>query len=115
MSFPGAFSQILTNLMMNSIIHGFENSEGGLITIDVSLNDQLLRIDYSDNGKGISNEHVSKIFDPFFTTNRNKGGSGLGLNIVYNIVTSQLNGKIHCTSELEKGTKFTIEINLEAE
>lgn len=114
-SFPGAFSQILTNLMMNSIIHGFENSEGGLIAIDVSLNDQLLRIDYSDNGKGISNEHVSKIFDPFFTTNRNKGGSGLGLNIVYNIVTSQLNGKIHCTSELEKGTKFTIEINLEAE
>lgn len=114
-SFPGAFSQILTNLMMNSIIHGFEDSEGGQIKIDVALNEQVLTIIYTDNGKGISDEHVTKIFDPFFTTNRNKGGSGLGLNIVYNIITSQLNGRIHCFSELDKGTKFVIEINLEAE
>ncbi len=111
-SYPGAFSQILTNLIMNSLIHGFDGIEKGHIKIIASLNQNDLILEFEDDGVGISKENVARIFDPFFTTNRKKGGSGLGLNIVYNIVTGKLNGKITCESELGKTTKFVIRIPL---
>lgn len=111
-SFPGAFSQILTNLVMNSIIHGFEGRKNGNINIELSLEEEVLKLTYRDDGKGIDEAHLSKVFDPFFTTNRSRGGSGLGLNIVYNIVTSQLGGRIKCESTLGEGTCFEIEMDL---
>ncbi len=111
-SYSGAFAQVMVNLIMNSLIHGFKDKKDGVIKIDISkINDKLL-IAYSDNGCGISEENLQKIFDPFFTTNRNSGGSGLGLNVVYNLITGPLNGKIACESVVGQGTTFKIIINL---
>ena len=106
-SYPGAFSQVLTNLIMNSIIHGYEKNEKGLLSIIVKKIENEITIIYKDDGVGIPKENINKIFDPFFTTNRENGGSGLGLNIIYNIITTKLNGKIKYTSE-GKGVEFTI-------
>ena len=93
-SYPGAFSQIITNLVMNSLIHGFDEDDKGQINIDVSKMKNEIKIIYSDDGKGIDSKNRKKIFEPFFTTSRNKGSSGLGLYLVYNIVISKLHGKI---------------------
>lgn len=111
-SYPGVFSQILTNFLMNSFIHGFKNSNEGQVSILVSNNIETdsLCIDYRDNGKGIKREHLEHIFDPFFTTNRANGGSGLGLYIVYNLVTQKLGGSIQCSSVVGEGTAFKIVI-----
>lgn len=111
-SYPGAFSQILTNMIMNSLIHGFEGVDKGHIRIRATREAEDLILEYEDDGVGISKENKVRIFDPFFTTNRKRGGSGLGLNIVYNIVTGKLNGKISCESEQGIGTKFIIRIPL---
>ncbi|MBI6872617.1 sensor histidine kinase [Clostridium aciditolerans] len=111
-SYSGAFSQVIVNLIMNSLIHGFKDKKDGTIKIDINKNDDKLSILYSDNGCGISGENIQKIFDPFFTTNRNKGGSGLGLNVVYNLITGPLNGKIVCESVVGQGTTFKINISL---
>lgn len=102
---PGNFSQIVTNFILNSIVHGFNDSRG-IMTIDVETVEEELIMIYKDNGSGIDQENINKIFDPFFTTNRKKGGSGLGLNIVYNIVSVQFGGTISVESD-ENGTKFT--------
>ena len=118
-SYPGAYSQIFTNLIMNSLIHGFREKEAGEIHIRVipaasdSGKKKLLRIEYQDNGAGISKENLKHIFDPFFTTARgtdSKSGSGLGLNILYNLVTTKLGGTVKCKSDPGKGVLFMIEI-----
>jgi len=109
-SYPGPFSQIITNLVMNSMIHGFKNIDSGIITININVNENELILNYTDNGKGIKTENLQKIYDPFFTTNRNHGGSGLGLNIIYNIITSTLQGKIRCNSKEGEGVEFIIKI-----
>lgn len=109
-SFPGAFSQIFTNLIMNSIIHGFNPSDTGLILISAKLEEDTLVIDYKDSGKGISADISQKIFDPFFTTNRDTGGSGLGTHIIYNLVTQALNGSIELDNSAEQGAHFIIMI-----
>ena len=106
-SYPGAISQIITNLIMNSIIHGYEKDEKGVLNINIILQNNQLMLIYKDDGKGIPEENLVKIFEPFFTTNREKGGSGLGLNIIYNIVTNKLNGKIKCVNN-NKGVEFII-------
>lgn len=109
--FPGALDQILTNLMMNSYVHAFDDGKReGQIYIETRLiKDSKLRIVYSDTGKGMNQEALNNIFEPFFTTRRGKGGTGLGMYICYNLITSQLSGTIICQSELGKGTVFTIE------
>ncbi|MGL1891459.1 MAG: HAMP domain-containing histidine kinase [Spirochaetaceae bacterium] len=107
-TYPGALAQILTNLLINSLVHGFEEIENGKIIIEIEKLDESAVIHYKDSGKGISHENITKIFDPFFTTKRGMGGSGLGMNIAYNLVTQTLNGSINCTSKLGEGTKFTI-------
>lgn len=107
-SFPGVFSQIFSNLIMNSIIHGFEDRTNGKIVIEIRREHDGLYITYRDNGKGIPSEYLAKIYDAFFTTNKHNGGSGLGMNIVYNLVTHKLKGKITCESEVGKGTQFFI-------
>ena len=113
-SYPGLFSQIVNNLIMNSLIHGFKNRPEGQININVRLADgeecKSLIIRYSDNGAGMSEDVVQNIFEPFFTTNRQSGGTGLGLHIVFNLVTHKLNGTIRCESTLGQGTTFFIEI-----
>jgi signal transduction histidine kinase len=112
-SFPGAFSQIITNLVMNSLVHAFDENQEGAIIFDIEKKDKNIIFTYSDNGKGIKEDIVSKIFDPFFTTKRGKGGTGLGLNIVYNIVTQTLLGTIECKSKENLGTIFKITFPVE--
>ena len=107
-SYPGSISQILTNFVMNSLIHGFKDIEKGDINICVKQENNNIKFIYKDNGVGMSEVNLKKIFDPFFTTNREGGGSGLGLNIVYNIVTNGLNGNIKVESKSNEGIKFTI-------
>ncbi|MBF0473181.1 MAG: sensor histidine kinase [Nitrospirae bacterium] len=107
---PGALSQIITNLIMNSLIHAFdEEDKGHIIILCEKINDIIL-LKYSDNGKGISEKHLHKIFDPFFTTKRGSGGTGLGLNIVFNLVNQNLNGTIRCESIIGKGATFILEL-----
>ncbi|MDD4600896.1 Adaptive-response sensory-kinase SasA [bioreactor metagenome] len=107
-SYPGDFSHIITNLIINSLIHAFPAGTKGTITIDVSIISDKLTLIYHDDGVGIPHHHLSKIFEPFFTTRRGQGGTGLGLNIIYNIVTQNLKGSIICTSQQGKGVTFTI-------
>ncbi len=109
-SYPGLFAQIITNLIINSYIHGFKDTKSGNIVLDILFKDEELTLVYQDNGCGISKENLYKIFDPFFTTNREGGGSGLGLNIIYNIITNNLKGSIKCTSSEQKGVVFDIHI-----
>lgn len=109
-SYPGAFSQIFTNFIMNSIKHGLKNDEVLVIDINVTKNEKGLVMVYKDNGRGINKQDLKHIFEPFFTTKRGHGGSGLGLSIVYNIVTSTLEGSIVCESEMDRGTMFNLDI-----
>lgn len=105
----GPINQILINLIMNSIIHGFEFMEEGTINIDVELmSGSQLMIRYRDNGCGMSANIRKRIFDPFVTTKRGQGGSGLGMHLVYNLVTQVLYGSISVISEPDKGAEFTI-------
>ena len=112
-SFPGPLGQILTNLVQNALIHAFEGQENGVITISARRSDgDGVEIAVQDNGRGISPEHMGRIFDPFFTTKFGKGGSGLGLNIVYNLATTTLGGRIRVESEPGKGACFTLDLPL---
>ncbi len=111
-TFPGAFSQIITNLLMNSIMHAYDESDEGKMTIKVYEEKKSLVLDYADDGKGMEKNVQERIFDPFFTTKRGVGGTGLGLYVVYNIVVQQLGGSIRCESEPGKGTKFQIRMPL---
>jgi signal transduction histidine kinase len=107
-SYPGVFSQIVTNFVINSLIHGFHGESRKIIHISLSQEGEQLRFTYKDNGKGMSLDSVEKVFEPFFTTKRNSGGTGLGLHIVYNLVTQVLQGTIQCTSRPDEGAEFTI-------
>jgi len=112
-TFPGALSQIITNLIMNSVIHGFDNIKSGNISIvirpDLDGKKNTI-INFSDDGKGMSAKDLEKLFDPFFTTKRGQGGTGLGMHLVYTLVVETLQGEINCTSEPGKGTLYKISI-----
>ena len=110
-SFPGTYSQILTNLVLNSLVHGFESKEEGTISIIGREDHNKIAIEFLDDGVGIPKEIITKIFDPFFTTNK-KAGTGLGLHIVHNLVDQKLKGSIDCESEVDRGTRYLIEIPL---
>ena len=112
---PGIISQVITNLTMNSLIHAYDNQGPGLISIDLHMAGEKALIQFSDDGKGIDEASIKKIFDPFYTTKLGHGGSGLGLNVVYNLVHSKLKGSIECKSELGVGTTFKIYIPIEEE
>ncbi len=112
-SYPGVFSQIFTNLVLNALIHAFDpEAEPGTITIRATADDTDLHITFSDNGKGIEVANLSRIFDPFFTTRRGSGGSGLGLHIIYNLIVQKLGGTITCDSTVGVGTTFSIKVPL---
>ncbi|MDO6566713.1 ATP-binding protein [Alteromonas sp. 1_MG-2023] len=105
----GPINQILINLIMNSVIHGFEDVEKGQIDICAELiTANKLKLVYRDNGIGIPSDIRKRIFDPFVTTKRGQGGSGLGMHLVYNLVTQGLNGSITITSEVGSGVEFVI-------
>ena len=105
---PGAIAQIVTNMVVNSLTHGFENKEAGEIKLDVSKNKNDVVIEYADNGRGLSESELDKLFDAFYTTKRGEGGSGLGTHIMYNLVTQTLNGQIEAKSAVGDGLKYTI-------
>jgi len=108
-SFPGAIGQVITNLVLNSLTHGFSGDMQGTVTISAQLQDaNHVRLTCTDNGRGIPEANLSRIFDPFFTTRMGQGGSGLGLNIVFNIVTLTLHGTIKVESAVGSHTKFTV-------
>ncbi|MEO5333705.1 MAG: PAS domain S-box protein [Magnetococcus sp. YQC-5] len=104
---PGYLNQILTNLLLNSLTHGFA---GGTLpgTIDMNFvrDGSVLYFEYIDSGQGMSAETKQKAFEPFFTTNRGAGGSGLGLYVIYNLITNQLRGSVHLTSVQGQGVRF---------
>ncbi len=110
-TYPSAWNQIITNFLMNSHIHGFENQSSGDIYISCKRVDDWIIFDYRDNGKGINQEIKQHIFDPFVTTKRGKGGSGLGLNIVFNLVDVKLQGRITCL-DTKQGCHFQIKVPL---
>ncbi|MFC5471357.1 sensor histidine kinase [Cohnella suwonensis] len=112
---PGAISQIVTNLIMNSIIHAYDADAEGTITINTSSYKDEMTLHYSDDGRGMASEIVEQIFNPFFTTNRAGGGTGLGMHIVYNLVTQSLGGTIRCESNPGIGTEFIIQIPMKNE
>ena len=105
---PGALSQILTNLVVNSVTHAFDSGKSGLMKIEVRRDGEHVQLKFSDDGHGIPQEHLSRVFDPFFTTRRGQGGTGLGLHIVFNLVHQTLGGTIQVTSVPGSGTTFTI-------
>ncbi|WP_166241631.1 sensor histidine kinase [Paenibacillus turpanensis] len=114
-TYPGAISQIITNFLINSATHAYGPEEAGRMELHISKRDGKAVLVYRDYGKGMEEETLRKIFDPFFTTNRSGGGTGLGMHIVYNIVTQRLNGTIQCHSSPGEGAVFTIEFPTQVE
>ena len=105
-TYPGELAQVITNFIMNAILHAFDSDQGGTMTLRVAQKDTHWSLSFEDNGRGIPEEHLKKIFEPFFTTKRGHGGTGLGLHIVFNIVKTNLQGEISCESSVGKGTQF---------
>ena len=111
-SYPGALYQVLVNLIMNSLIHAFEDDKAGHIRIEASQDNGLVSLFYSDDGRGMDEKTAERIFDPFFTTRRGQGGSGLGLHIAHNLVNNVLGGSISVDSIQGQGTRFNVLIPL---
>ena len=109
-SYPGAFAQVITNLTLNCVEHAFEADTPGQIDISARLDGDIVELHVKDDGKGIAPDVLDRIFDPFFTTRRGQGGTGLGLNIVYNLIAKQFVGTIAVASTLGQGTHFTLRI-----
>lgn len=105
---PGALSQVVTNLVMNALIHALGDRKGGIVSISAELDGGTVVLTVADDGAGMPEDVRARIFDPFFTTRRGSGGSGLGLSIVYNIVTGRLGGTVTVDSTEGTGTTFTV-------
>lgn len=113
-SYPSAYIQIFTNMVSNSLNHGFENwDKERRILINIYKHDADLIIDYRDTGKGIPEDVKGRVFEPFVTTKRGIGGTGLGANIIYNTVSQLLHGKIECCDENTVGARFIITVPLD--
>lgn len=107
--YPGAYGQILTNLFLNAVNHAFAGGRSGNITISArGRGADDVEIIFADDGAGMTPDVQRQAFDPFFTTRRNEGGTGLGLHIVYNLVTQQLGGRMMLESRVGQGTTFRI-------
>lgn len=112
-SFPGALYQITANLVLNAVTHAFEPDQPGEIVIRARRLEALVEFSVADDGVGMSAEVAKRIFEPFFTTKRGQGGSGLGLHIVFNLVTNVLGGSISVQTQPGQGSKFVILAPLE--
>ncbi len=114
-SYPGHYGQVLTNLFLNAVKHGFDGVPEGTIHIEARpVGVGQVEINFYDDGKGMTDEVQRRAFDPFFTTRRSEGGTGLGLHIVYNLVTRRLGGRIMLSSAPWRGTTFRITLPLSA-
>jgi two-component system, NtrC family, sensor kinase len=112
-SYPGPLTQVIANMYNNAFLHGFEGMEIGKVTISAKRsaeNENVILLEFADNGKGILKQHLPRIFDPFFTTKLGQGGSGLGLHICYNIIYKVLGGSIDVKSSAKSGTRFLVTI-----
>ena len=107
-SYPGAVSQIVTNMVVNSLVHGFEREQAGKIAIRAALDGDTVTLTYADDGAGMDRESLDKLFDPFFTTKRGSGGSGLGAHILFNLVTGALGGTVHVESAPGQGLRYEL-------
>ena len=110
--YPGLMYQIFTNFINNSLMHGFEGRESGQISMTASLDDKQVTLHYRDNGIGMDSDTCKKIFNPFFTTRRAKGGTGLGMHIVHNLVCEKLQGSLSVSSEPDQGTSIFLTLPL---
>ena len=107
-SYPGSYGQVLTNLFLNSVVHAFPDGRAGSVVVEARQVRDDVDIFVSDDGVGMSDEIQRRAFDPFFTTRRGEGGTGLGLHIIFNLVTQQLGGRLAFESRLGWGTRFRI-------
>ncbi|PWF49283.1 sensor histidine kinase [Massilia glaciei] len=107
-SYPGAFAQVVTNLLLNCVDHAFKADVSGQIRIGARVVGEQVEVYVDDDGLGIPPNVLERVFDPFFTTRRGQGGTGLGLNIVYNLVVKQFGGAIAVSSTPGEGTRFTL-------
>ncbi|HLO94188.1 MAG TPA: HAMP domain-containing sensor histidine kinase, partial [Burkholderiaceae bacterium] len=109
--YPGPLGQVLSNLLLNALLHAFEGRDQGLVRVSarsLSASDYLLVVE--DDGIGMSEDVRRRAFDPFFTTKMGRGGTGLGLNIVYNLVCTVLGGSISLHSQAGRGSRFEIRL-----
>jgi PAS domain S-box-containing protein len=106
--YPGILAQIVTNFILNSLTHAYPTDQAGQIRLEVTQQDEMLQLVYHDDGCGIPSEALPQIFEPFFTTARHRGGSGLGLYLVFTLVTQKLRGAIQVSSSAQTGTTFTV-------
>jgi signal transduction histidine kinase len=114
-SYPGPFGQVITNFINNALLHAFAGGTRGTMRLTAALmGEDRVQVRFADDGGGIPAEHLGRIFDPFFTTKLGQGGSGLGLSISYNIVSSLLGGQIGVVSDARHGTCFTLDLPLTA-
>jgi signal transduction histidine kinase len=107
-SYPGSYGQVLTNLFLNSVVHAFPDGRAGSVVVEARQIRDDVDIFVSDDGVGMSDEIQRRAFDPFFTTRRGEGGTGLGLHIIFNLVTQQLGGRLAFESRPGWGTRFRI-------
>lgn len=114
-SYPGPFGQVIANLVNNALLHAFEGRQSGTVLLQAKADSEAwLELAVADDGVGIPRANLNRVFDPFFTTRLGAGGSGLGLNIVHNIVTGVLGGRVRIQSEPGQGTVFILSLPLEA-
>ncbi len=109
-SYPGPLGQVITNLVLNAIIHGLQDDAGVVRVIARAVGDTDIELQVCDNGVGIPAENLPRIFDPFFTTKLGEGGSGLGLHIVYSLVQRSLGGQIGVDSKVGQGAQFFVRL-----
>lgn len=107
---PGVIYQIVSNLFNNSVVHAFPDETAGELVLNIVKTSEGIELIYKDNGCGMTQDIQAQVFDPFFTTKRGKGGSGLGMNIVFNLVTQELKGTVRLSSDLGEGTTFYISL-----
>jgi len=107
-SFPGALAQVVINLLQNCLRHAFAKQQQGTFVIKAELVDEEVNIRFIDDGKGISPDDLPHIFKPFYTTKKGQGGTGLGLNILYNLIRQKLEGRIEVLSQVGHGTEFKV-------
>jgi len=114
-SYPGPYGQVLTNLVLNSLAHAFPDRSAGTMRISARrIGTEQVEVQFADDGIGMSEDVQRRAFEPFFTTRRSRGGTGLGLHIVYNLVTRPLGGRLRLESEPGRGTIFVIRLPLVA-
>ncbi|HYE51610.1 MAG TPA: HAMP domain-containing sensor histidine kinase [Azospirillaceae bacterium] len=113
--YPGCFAQVLTNLVMNSVVHAYPDGRAGTLSITVErMGEGAVRLTYADDGRGIPRELWGRVFDPFFTTRRGSGGSGVGLHMVHRIVTEAMGGTVELGEAAGGGARFTLAFPLSA-